>query len=156
MLCWAQLKSLVFIMCVLSLSRDLNSETRHHDTVSLWKLLCSGIFSLFHCIQMQWPVSIHLNQRSNMSRCIITRCMIWISSVVDTEAHSSLRNGFKIEQYILPQHFCVLLCRSNICSESPLIICLVLSEIWEGLHVIFLQLHSVVLTLYLTLWVFFY
>lgn len=115
----------------ISLPRDLNLVTRGHDTVSLWKLLCSGIFSLFHNIQMQRPVSICLNQGfANMSGCIIKRCMISISSFMDTEAHSSLRNGLKVEQYVVPQHFsCVFLCHSNMCSDSLLIICLVLSEI---------------------------
>lgn len=43
-------------------SRELHFVTRHHDTVPLWKLLCSGLFPLLYNIQMQWPVSIHLSE----------------------------------------------------------------------------------------------
>lgn len=41
-----------------------------------------------------------------------------------------------------------LCCCSNICSETKkLLICLVMSEVWEGVHIIFLELCNVLLKL---------
>lgn len=48
----------------LVLSRELNFVTRHNDAVSLRELLCPGVFPLLHNIQVQWPVSVWLNQGS--------------------------------------------------------------------------------------------
>lgn len=113
--------------------RELNIVSRHHDAVSLWELLCSGVFPLLYNIQVQRAVSV-LNQN------ILNMCGEWRMTV-----YAVLCPSVQSCNYRYMFFYILLFCGKRL--KSLLIICLVMSEVWEGVCLILLQLLSVLVNL---------